>query len=404
MPSQKLLKDLRALLEPFDHLHLLQEVASLEIEEIKQLHHQLKDYSGDLLFRQRQALSVKRETQDLRPWLDVSIPLPSEKGEAAIFDGKVASVILAGGQGTRLGWSGPKALYPIFPEQNITLLQILLQKVGHVSRGKAKAPPVAVMTSPLNHQAIAKYVAHEDGCGLKQEQLILFPQKMLPLLDEQGNWFLEKPGQICMGPNGNGGVFNLLMTLGIFEKWKKAGIEYVTVVPIENPLAEPFDLKQIDLLVKAKADVVAKCIERIQPDEKVGVFAKQEGRLHVVEYSEMAEQEKCALDADGRLVWPYANIGQFAFSMDFIERMATVPLPWHIARKTANAWGKGEISAIKCETFLFDVLPYAKNPKLLLYPREISHAPLKNQSGDKSPEMVRAQYMHYHKSMINSPS
>ena len=107
----------------------------------------------------------------------------------------------------------------------------------------------------------------------------------------------------------------------------------------------------------------------------------------------MAEQEKCALDADGRLVWPYANIGQFAFSMDFLERMAEVSLPWHIAKKKANAWEKGEVSIAKCETFLFDVLPYAKNPKLLLYPRETSYAPLKNLIGDKSPEMVRAQYM-----------
>ncbi len=388
MPSQKLLSSLGAILQQFDHLHLLKDADCLGIEEIRQLYHQVNEHSSDVLFRQRLALAAKnQEKLNLDPWLDILVPKASDEGEAILAEGKVATVILAGGQGTRLGWPGPKALYPIFPEQNITLLQILLEKVAKKAANKL---PVAVMTSPLNHLAIEDYVKEKNGCGLGQGQLALFMQKMLPLLDEQGNWFLERPGQICMGPDGNGGVFQLLFTSGILEEWKKAGIEYVIIIPIENPLADPVDAKLVDVLVRSNADVVAKSVERLQPDEKVGIFARRQGKLHVVEYSEILEKDKNALDSEGRLAWPYANIGQFAFTIEFIEKAAVAPLPWHIAKKTAGAWGRGEISVAKCETFLFDVLPLAENPKVLLYPRETSYAPLKNQAGDKDPKMVRA--------------
>jgi UDP-N-acetylglucosamine/UDP-N-acetylgalactosamine diphosphorylase len=388
MPKQKLLNDLEKVLRPFDHLHLLQDAFPLTVQELEQFCASLSKYGQDFLLQQRQAITAPLKKNDLSPWLEITAASALDQGKTAISHGKVASVILAGGQGTRLGWPGPKALFPILPEKNLTLLQILLQKVFQASQACGKALPVAIMASPLNEQAIRDDL-EKNACGLEREQSTLFVQEMAPLLDEQSQWFLERPGQICLGPNGNGRVFHHLQEKGILERWKKRGIEYITIISIDNPLGEPFDPQQIGHLVQANGDVVVKCVERIDPQEQVGLFAHRQGRLHVVEYSEIAEAEKQALDSQGRLAWPYANIGQFAFPLEFIEKSASIPLPWHIAKKRANAWGRGEIAVAKCETFLFDVLPYAANPKVLLCSREDCYAPLKNATGDKSPETVR---------------
>ncbi len=387
MPRQKLLDSLHKQAGVLGQQHLLQALDSLSFQELEAFHAQFQTLSSELLAKQREAFFIGKQEKQLSPWSKVEQSSTTESGESLLVEGQVGCVILAGGQGTRLGWSGPKALYPILPEKN--MLQILLEKVKKSSALYEQDFPVALMASPLNQQAIHQHLIEQRFYGLQEKQLSIFSQKMLPLLDEEGNWFLENPGSIAMGPDGNGGVFQLLATSGILAKWKSFGIKALAILPIDNPLGIPFDAQALDVLQHG-ADVVAKCVQRTSPEEKVGVFAEVEGKLSIVEYSELADACKSATTESGEFIWPHANINQFVFSMELMETLSHHELPMHIARKKAQAWQRGEISVGKCETFFFDGLPYAKNPKLLLYPRTSTYAPLKNKEGDKSPETVRA--------------
>jgi UDP-N-acetylglucosamine/UDP-N-acetylgalactosamine diphosphorylase len=272
------------------------------------------NFSKELLEEQRKALFETKPKEHFEPWLDVSSPTENEMGFTLLKKGKAACVILAGGQGTRLEWSGPKALYPIVPQKNLTLLQILLEKVRRVSFEFGFPLEVAVMTSRISHDRFEHHAELHNFYGLERSQLTFFPQNVLPLLDEKGNWFYEKPGQLALGPDGNGGVFHNLVQTGILKRWKQQGIEAIIVLQVDNPLAEPFDSYILHELISKKCDVVAKAIERIDPEEKIGVFAKNHGKLCVVEYSEIDAENKLARTSDGKFAWPYANIGGFAFS------------------------------------------------------------------------------------------
>lgn len=390
MSGEKLLAQLQKHLVFCGQPHLLEGLDTLTSEQVENFSKQVAPLSLELLHTQREALFAKPEHDVLEPWVEASEERDGSYGKDLLAKGKVACVILAGGQGSRLGWHGPKALFPIIPEKNLTLLQILVEKVCKTSDQYGYSLPVAVMASPLNIEALEEHARSHNWYGLAPGQLAFFTQGMLPLLTVDGNWFLERPGSIAMGPDGNGGVFVHLQKSGILKRWKELGIEAVTVLPIDNPLALPFDEHLIGCHYKHDADAAVKCIERIDPEEKIGVFAKHKDRLHVIEYSEMSSEGKKATDPSGQLLWPYANINLFSFSLSFIERILHVSLPWHIAHKKAVSWQCGEIPVAKCETFLFDVLPLAQHPKLLLYPRESFYAPLKNKEGEKSPMTVRA--------------
>jgi UDP-N-acetylglucosamine/UDP-N-acetylgalactosamine diphosphorylase len=339
------------------------------------------DLFDPLLKKQRETLfAEKRPLSNCEPTAQYQVPPERSSGASLLQEGKVGCLILAGGQGSRLGSSLPKGLVPVTPIKGKTLFQIFCEKAVAASSQSGFALPLAIMTSPLNHQATVEYIEREKRFGLSEEQVSYFTQEMLPFLDDKGHWLLEAGGKIARGPDGNGRALYHFFCSGIWEKWKKAGIEYVNVVLIDNPLADPFDPALCAAHVEAKADITLKCVPRLHVEEKVGVVGLSNGRLKVIEYLDLPEEEKAASRSDGFLLWNIANAGLFCFSMDFIEKVVAVDLPWHLTRK-GGLW--------KFETFIFDLLDYAKKTHLLLYPREEAHAPLKNAAGEASLETVR---------------
>lgn len=251
---------------------------------------------------------------------------------------QVGCIVLAGGDGSRLGWNGPKGTFPIF--EGMTLFQLLERRLGSLKN-------VAVMTSPLNDEITRAAFSREVD---------FFTQNMLPLLDEQGNELDE------WRPNGNGEALKCFYRSGLFEKWRKRGVEFVQVILIDNPLADPFDAKMIDIQLKTGAEVCIKAVEKLHPDEKVGVIGEKGGKVCVVEYCENPPAD-----------WNLANTGLYSFTMDFIEKIKDVELPMHAVTRTFQ--GR---PVIKREYFLFDVLPYSKKTEIILYPRETTFAPLKS--------------------------
>lgn len=307
------------------------------------------------------------------------------QGVSRVTNNKIACVILAGGQGTRLGWHGPKALFPIISDK--TLLQI------HLENMRQADVPVAIMCSPLNVDSISSTLQLSKNFGLSSVEL--FVQEMLPLLDREENSFLEAPERVCQGPDGNGKVFHYLARAGILQRWQKSGIEHIAVLPIDNVLARPLDPVFFDFHEKSGCDVTTACVLREDPMENVGSFARQNGKPCVVEYSEIDPKMREARGTDGALLFPLANINIFLFRIQFAASLSKWDFPWHVADKTASRYDPKsrmteEIRAWKFETFLFDALPLANDLAALVYPREHMYAPLKNAVGDRSPETVRA--------------
>ncbi len=344
---------------------------------------QISGINGVFLHRQQEELEQPQEQElSIEPFDQYSLAGNAKDyklGEKALKEGKCACIVLAGGQGTRLRFEGPKGCCPTTNVKNKTLFQLLAEKVEAASKQAGHPLQIAIMTSPLNHVETECYFAKNAYFGLDPRQVTFFYQRMWPLLNLEGHLFLETPDKIGRGPNGNGGIFRRLVETGVWEKWNEMGIESVKVIPIDNPLAMPFDHELFGFQQRLKSDVALKVAKRRSPDEKVGVLVKVDSRPTIVEYSELSQT----------VANPVANLGLYSFSMPFIKRTSEALLPLHKAKKVAKHWTGEEISAWKFEEFIFDVLPLAKNCEALLYPRETTFAPLKNLSGEDSIESVK---------------
>jgi UDP-N-acetylglucosamine/UDP-N-acetylgalactosamine diphosphorylase len=343
------MKEILERLEILGQPHLSAGLDLVSPQEQEQFLEQLKQYDVAVWNKQREAF--KR----VAPLPVEPLTTYEQAGSLPAMDvRKMGCLVLAGGMGSRLGHSGPKGTAPVIDDKS--LFQLLFEKALAASR------PLAILTSPLNHAETKSYLENHNWFGLSPDLVFLFQQKMLPLLDDEGNWFLEAPARLAVGPDGNGGALRAFEMSGIWEKWRCLGVEYVNVVPIENPLADPFHAEL------QEGDVSLKSILRVDPEESVGVLFEKEGRIGVVEYFELPETDRHARNEDGSLRWKIANTGLLCFSMDFIQKIAGVTLPYHLARKNQK-W--------KCETFIFDLLPHAEKCRVVLCPRETIYAPLK---------------------------
>ena len=362
--------------------HLGIGLEKLSLEEQRAFFSQLQKYPLDLLKRQRKGLiDSPSSLSNVEPWTSYD----RVEELKAIRKSKTGCLILAGGQGTRLGNKGPKGTTVI---QKKSLFQIFFEKTHAASQQAGHLLPLAVMTSPLNHSETEEFLKKHDLFGLSPEQLFLFEQQLLPFLEDQGNWFLQAPGKLAEGPDGNGGALTAFYEAGIWEKWKALGVECVQVILIDNPLADPFDARLCSYHLNSRAEVTMKCILRDDPEEKVGLVVAEEGRPRVVEYSEISEELREARNPDGSLLFPLANVSLFCFSMEFIQKVAKnncYPLPWHLQRKKVE-----DKEIWKYETFIFDLLPVAERIQLLVYPRQETFSPLKNAKGKDSLEAVQA--------------
>ncbi len=289
---------------------------------------------------------------------------------------KVASLILAGGQGSRLGWPGPKALFPICPQTGATLLELLLKQ------GPVDAPR-AMIVSPEGRGPIERFLQqrgdlpHVQLCQ-QEERPLYSDQEERPLHSEESRPLSLK------GPDGNGSALHLLARDGLLEKWRQQRVELITVVPIDNPLARPFDPAWIEFHQMQQAEVSLCAVARASEERTAGVLAHRDGKLVVIEYTDIPEEE-----------WgnyPLIHTGMIAFSLPFAERVAALPLdtiPWHYAKKKYMIDGE-ETSLLKAERYLFDWLPHSRSTAIFEVPRLSRFAPLKGGHGPSGIKEVQS--------------
>ncbi len=341
----------KELLERFGQTHLIDDLSRFSPQEIAECTRQLKRWEGVDL---RTAWEKRDAHPSFEPFCD---PATSVTGSAAK---KAAALFLAGGQGSRLGFEGPKGCYPLLGK---TLFQRHFEKM----RSDASA---AILTSPLNHQETLSFFEKKNRFGF--EKLSFFCQDTLPLLNEEGNWFWAAPGKIAEGPDGNGSVFAAMERSGVLDRFAQEGVEVFHVIPVDNPLADPFDPELAAFHEREGADLSLKCIRLEESEEPMGRLVRIEGRLAIAEFAELTEGQ--------RIENRYANTGLLSIELSFAQALAKKHFPLHWAWKSTDAWIGGKITkkhAWKAERFIVDALGFTQKACALCVERNSCYAPLK---------------------------
>lgn len=328
------------------------------------------------------------------PVIPLDAPDAAERrrqGEEALRQGQVAVLVVAGGQGSRLGFDHPKGMFPIGPVSRKPLFQIHAEKVLALSRRHGKPVPLLIMTSPATHDETVAFFHERRFFGLAEADVFFFCQGTMPALDlHSGRLLLEAPGRLFLSPDGHGGTLTALARSGVLERMKRRGVRQVFYFQVDNPLVQLADPLFLGHHLHARAEMSSKTIAKATPLEKMGVFASIDGRCAIVEYSDLPDELAHATDANGRLRLWAGSPAIHLFDVSFLERMTREPqyLAFHIARKkvpSLDADGRlvepQQENALKFERFIFDVLPAAEKWTVVEARREEEFAPVKNPEG-----------------------
>lgn len=311
-------------------------------------------------------------------------------GEKLISQGKVAAFVVAGGQGTRLGFDGPKGNFPISPVKNKTLFRIFAETIAAASRKFNAVCPWYVMTSPLNYSQTLDIFAANDYYGLPKQNVFIFQQGTLPNFSLDGKILLADLDVITASPDGHGGSLRALHDSGALADMKKRGVEFITYWQVDNPLVNIFDPLFIGLHALDGAEMSSKALVKTGPFEKVGNFCLADGKVAVIEYSDLTNDLAEKKNPDGSLVFNLGSIGIHVISVSFVERLNKkgFALPLHKAiKKIPHVDDNGDKvnptkpNGIKLESFVFDALPLASKSIILQTIRSEEFAPAKNAVG-----------------------
>ena len=321
-----------------------------------------------------------------------------EFGEKLISEGRVAAFIVAGGQGTRLGFDGPKGNFPISPLKNKTLFEIFGETIVAASRKYGSVIPWYVMTSPLNYAATVEIFAGNGYFGLDKADVMIFQQGTLPNFSFDGKILLAEKGHVATSPDGHGGSIRALFESGAIADMERRGVEYISYFQVDNPLVKVIEPLFIGLHAKNGAKMSSRGLVKSCPMEKIGNFCLVDGKMTVIEYSDLPDEYANMRNDDGSLVFELGSIAIHMISTEFVEQLneGGFSLPLHRAeKKIAHIDAEGavfeptEANGVKLEMFVFDALPLADKSIILQTIRSEEFAPVKNADGDDSPEVTR---------------
>jgi UDP-N-acetylglucosamine/UDP-N-acetylgalactosamine diphosphorylase len=322
------------------------------------------------------------------------------RGREILAAGRVAALVVAGGQATRLGFGGPKGCFPLGPVTGRSLFEIQAQKLRGLARKFGVRVPWYVMTSTATDADTRSFLDRNQRFGIEAEDLRIFCQGSVPSLDLEGRLILSAPDQVFENPDGHGGVVPALLRSGSLDELAARGVDTLFFYQVDNPLVRMADPAFLGLHDLARAEVSCKVVRKQEPGEKVGVLATRGGRTTVVEYTELADAERNARAADGGLAFWAGNIAMHVFSLAFLRRIAARSeqlLPFHPSAKPIPMLDErgapvtpSAPNGYKLERFVFDALSAADRVCAVEALREEEFAPVKNASGSDSPETSRA--------------
>lgn len=319
-------------------------------------------------------------------------------GEALIRAGKVAALVVAGGQGTRLGFSGPKGAFPIGAVSGSSLFQIHAEKLLACRRRYGVPVPWYVMTSDATDVPTREFFDAQRYFGLPAGEVHFFKQGVMPVLDRDFRLVLTAKGEILLSPNGHGGTLAALAETGMLDDMERRGIEQISYFQVDNPLVPVADPVFLGLHHQAGAGMSSKALWKREPEEPLGAFVLAGGRLVVREYSDLTPDEKKQTTPGGKLLFGLGSIAIHAIRVDFVRKMAAGGrgLPFHLAEKSSpfldeagNTVAPQGKNIYKFEMFIFDALAEARRSIILEVRRNEEFSPVKNADGKDSPETCR---------------
>ncbi len=329
-------------------------------------------------------------------------PAARKAGEAALRAGKVGMILVAGGQGTRLGREEPKGMLPLGPVSQRSLFQILIERMLAVGRRHQARIPLYLMTSPSTHSATERFLNEHARFGLPEDDLHIFCQGVTPAIcATTGQILMSDRDSVCLAPNGHGGMLEALKSSGGLDDACHRGLEQFFYCQVDNPLAPCCDPELLGHHLMQRSEMTTLAVAKTGPLERVGNIVSIDGRVYILEYSELPEDVGAQVNSNGSLKFWAGNTAIHVFDVAFLRRMADTPgaLPYHRAKKvTAHLAADGQwitptaLNALKFERFIFDLLPLAQNAIVVEAAKREVFAPVKNASGEASdtPECAQA--------------
>lgn len=321
------------------------------------------------------------------------------RGRQLLREGKVAAFLVAGGQGTRLGYEGPKGEYPVTPIKNRPLFQVFAEQLLAWSREAGRPVPWYIMTSDANDAQTRAFFAKNNHFGLDPKNVFFFQQGMMPAFAMDGKMLLADKDSLALSPDGHGGSLRALQRSGALADMRKRGVEHLSYFQVDNPIVHCIDPLFLGLHDLTGSEMSSKTISKAHALEKVGNFVLADGVLQVIEYSDLPDTLAQQTNPDGSLRFNAGSIAIHALRVSFIERLNSggqLRLPWHRAEKKVpyvDESGKlikpDKPNAIKLEQFVFDAIPLAKNPIVYTTDRAEEFSPVKNAEGADSPATSR---------------
>ena len=374
---------LEPILEKHGQTHLLQFWDDLNADQQQRLTDQINKIDFDLIG------SLQNQNADQQSWGDLAsravVPLAitledlaDEKsfnaartaGRDALANGELGMVLVAGGQGSRLGFDHPKGMYPIGPVSDATLYQIHFEKVMARAEQFGAPVPMYVMTSPPTHDETTAFLEQHKFFGMNPYHVRIFCQGTMPAVDDNGKLLLADKHVVFESPNGHGGTLAGLVDSGCLDHVRSLGVKHLFYGQVDNPLIQICDPAMVGYHINSGSEMTSQVVRKSDPLQKVGNVVDVDGRVQIIEYSDLPDENAHEVDENGNLKLWAGSIAVHIFSVDFLQRCSSraETLPFHRARKkvpfvdsSGDLVKPAQPNATKFERFIFDLLPFAKN-------------------------------------------
>ncbi|PHQ36073.1 UTP--glucose-1-phosphate uridylyltransferase [Rhodopirellula bahusiensis] len=392
--------------------HLSQQIAQVDFAQLKTLvegNDKSVDF-GELAARAAMPQAVASDGSGC----DWTLEQAQQRGEEALRSGEIATVLVAGGQGTRLGFDQPKGMFPVGPVSERTLFQFFADRLIAAGEKYGVDVPLYLMTSEATHEDTRRYFEKNDYLGLKPEQVTIFQQGTMPAVDAAtGDVLMADKGSLALSPDGHGGTLRALSRNGCMDEMRKNGRKHLFYFQVDNPLVGLCDPVFIGHHLLACSEMTTQVIRKRYPTEKVGNVVEIDGQTQIIEYSDLPDSAAEMTNSDGSLKLWAGNIAVHLFDLDFLERMLQLDasLPIHRAsKKVPHVDAEGQQvkpdspNATKFEQFIFDLLPHAKNTIVCEANPADAFAPVKNANGaaTDTPELARQAICDLHRRWLRS--
>lgn len=378
---------------------LISQIEEMDFERINNLYNEISKNVMNLGKVNIEPISALKKSK----LPDEQLEEINDLGRNIIYSNQFAVATMSGGQGTRLGYSKPKGTFKIdvIPEPKF-LFEIVCDTLKRANKQYDVTIPWYIMTSEDNNDQIIAFFEEHNYFGYPKKDVMFFKQGQMPLIDENGKLLIGENKLIKEASDGNGGIFKSMGTKGCLADMEKRGVKWVFIGSIDNVLLKMVDPTLVGLAEQRGVDIATKSVLKNDPKERVGVICKKDGKVGVIEYSELPDMLATAVDEDGELIYGESHIMCNMFSINILKKLAEVDLPYHKAHKKNNYLDENgemivpsEPNSYKFETFIFDSFNYVDDIAILRGIREVDFAPVKNKEGIDSPETASKLYNEY---------